>query len=263
VDQPRWRRQLIRRPFLVAWVLLAVGALVAARELIGGGVLRSNLLLPPHDDLGSLWQAAASAPPGVTPPAWLGQFWALSAVSFGSPSLAVDLVLLGAVPLAALAAWGLLRGLVVDRTARAWGASAYGLAVFTNGAVSQGRLGTCIAAVVLPLLGAAVHAVARRRRVVIQGNWRAAWFAGSCLAVLLAFTPALGLLVATALVVGALAGIGWRRRQGRQLVFSAVIGLLLVLPWSIDLVLHPSGWARRRAARRRRRSVRGTASRGC
>ncbi|MEV6287813.1 glycosyltransferase family 2 protein [Kribbella sp. NPDC051770] len=238
VDQPRWRRQLIRRPFLVAWVVLAVGAIVAARGLIGGGVLRSNLMLPPHETLASLWHAAAAAPEGVTPPAWLAQFWALSTVTFG-PSGATNLLLLGAIPLAALAAWALLRAFVVDRVARAWGASAYGLAVFTNGAISQGRIGTVVAAIVLPLLGAAVHTVARRRRVVIQGSWRAAWFAGICQAVLFAFTPALGLLVGIALAAGAVLGLGWRR-QGRQLVFSVVLGLVLVLPWTIQLVLHPS-----------------------
>ncbi|TCO46914.1 GT2 family glycosyltransferase [Kribbella antiqua] len=238
VEQPRWRRQLIRRPFLIAWVFLALGAFVAARSLIGDGVLRSHLLLPAHDSLGALWHAAASAPPGVTPPAWLGQFWAFSTVMFG-PSGATNLLLLGAVPLAGLAAWALLRAFVVDRVARAWGASAYGLAVFTNGAISQGRLGTCVAAIVLPLLGAAVHTIARRRRVVIQGSWRAAWFAGICQAVLFAFTPALGLLISLTLVIGGVLGLGWRR-QGRQLVFSVVLGLLLVLPWTIQLVLHPS-----------------------
>jgi hypothetical protein len=238
VDQPRWRRQLIRRPFLIAWVFLALGAFVAARSLIGDGVLRSNLLLPAHENLAALWHAAASAPPGVTPPAWLAQFWAFSTVMFG-PSGATNLLLLGAVPLAGLAAWALLRAFVVDRVARAWGASAYGLAVFTNGAISQGRLGTCVAAIVLPLLGAAVHTIARRRRVVIQGSWRAAWFAGICQAVLFAFTPALGLLISLTLVIGGVLGLGWRR-QGRQLVFSVVLGLLLVLPWTIQLVLHPS-----------------------
>lgn len=237
-DQPRWRRQLIRRPFLVTWVFLAIGTFIAARSLIGGGVLRSTLLLPPHESLGSLWHAAAAAPAGVTPPAWLAQFWALSTVTFG-PSGATNFVLLGAIPLAALAAWALLRAFVVDRVARAWGAAAYGLAVFANGAVTQGRLGTCVAAIALPLLGAAVHTVARRRRVIIQGSWRAAWFAGICLAVLFAFTPALGLLVGLTLVVAAPLGLGWRR-QGRQLVFSVVLGLVLVLPWTIELVLHPS-----------------------
>jgi hypothetical protein len=41
------------------------------------------------------------------------------------------------------------------------------------------------------------------------------------------------------LVLAAVFGLGWRR-QGRQLVFSVVLGLLLVLPWTIQLVLHPS-----------------------
>ncbi|MET7279365.1 glycosyltransferase family 2 protein [Kribbella sp. NPDC005582] len=238
VDQPRWRRQLMRRPFLVAWVVLALGTFIAARSLIGSGVLRSNLLLPAHENVAALWHAAASAPPGVTPPAWLAQFWAFSTVMFG-PSGATNVLLLGAIPLAALAAWALLRAFIVDRGARAWGASAYGFAVFTNGAITQGRIGTVVAAIVLPLLGAAVHTVARRRRVVIQGSWRAAWFAGICQAVLFAFTPAVGLIVAVTLAVGGVLGLGWRR-QGRQLAFSVVLGLVLVLPWTIQLVLHPS-----------------------
>lgn len=238
VDQPRWRRQLMRRPFLVAWVVLALGTFIAARSLIGSGVLRSNLLLPAHENLAALWHAAASAPPGVTPPAWLAQFWAFSTVMFG-PSGATNVLLLGAIPLAALAAWALLRAFIVNRGARAWGATAYGIAVFTNGAITQGRIGTVVAAIVLPLLGAAAHTVARRRRVVIQGSWRAAWFAGICQAILFAFTPAIGLLVAVTLAVGGVLGLGWRR-QGRQLVFSVVLGLLLVLPWTIQLVLHPS-----------------------
>jgi hypothetical protein len=96
-----------------------------------------------------------------------------------------------------------------------------------------------VAAIVLPLLGAAVHTVARRRRVQVQGSWRAAWFAGICQAVLFAFAPSLGVLVGVTLVVGGVLGLGWRR-QGRQLVFSVVLGLLLVLPWTMQLVLHPS-----------------------
>jgi len=239
VDQPRWRRQLIRRPFLVGWALLFLGSLVAARSVIGSGVLRSAVMPPPHDDLGDLWRAAATAPTGVTPPAWLGQFSAWAFVAFGSPSLGTDLIVLGAVPLAGLTAWLFLRRIVVDRLARAWGATAYGLSVFAGGAVSQGRIGTCVAAIVLPLLAAAIHTVARRRRAALQGSWRAAWFAGACLAVLLAFTPSLGLLATVGAVIGGLATRGWSR-QGRQLVFSAVLGLVLVLPWTIELVLHPS-----------------------
>ncbi|MFC0626667.1 glycosyltransferase [Kribbella deserti] len=239
VDQPRWRRQLIRRPFLVGWIALFVGSLLAARSVMGSGVLRSDVMPPPHDSLGDLWHAAATAPPGVTPPAWLGQFSAWVFVALGNPSLATDLMVLGAVPLAALTAWSFLRKIVLDRMARAWGATAYGLSVFVGGAVSQGRLGTCVAAVVLPLLAMAIHTVTRRRRVALQGSWRAAWFAGGCIAVLVAFTPSLGLLAAVGAAAGGLLARGWSR-QSRQLLFSSVLGLLLVLPWTIELVLHPS-----------------------
>lgn len=245
VDQSRWRRQLARRPFGVAWLALFVGCLLAARSVVGSGVLRSAVMLPPHDGFGDLWRAAATAPEGVTPPAWLGQFAILTLPFFGSPGRAFDVLLLGAVPLAALSAWSFLRRIVLHRNARAWGASAYGLAVFAGGAVSQGRLGTCVAAMVLPLLASALHTVGRRRRVAQQGSWRAAWFAGACLAVLLAFTPALALVLSAGIVVAAVVlGLGLSNsksaRQSRQLVFAVALGVLLVLPWAIELVRTPS-----------------------
>ncbi len=238
-DQPRWRKLLIRRPFLVAWVLLLAGSVVAMRGVVGAGVLRSTMLLPPHDDLRDLWHAAATSPKGVTPPAWLGQLSALSALTFGSPSLAVDLLLLGVVPLAAWSAWTFLRRIVLNRAARAWGAAAYGLAVVASGAVAQGRIGTCVAALVLPLLATALHTVLRRRRAVLQGSWRAAWFAGATLAVLVAFTPALGVLLVAAVVVAGALVARRNRRQATQLLWAGVLGLLLVLPWTIELVRHP------------------------
>ncbi len=239
-DQPEWRRQLIRRPFLVAWVALLIGSLVAARGVVGSGMLRSSMMLPPHDSLGDLWRAAATAPAGVTPPAWLGQLSAIATVTLGSPSRATDLLLLGVVPLAAWSAWSFLRRIVLNRSARAWGASAYGLAVVAGGAVQQGRIGTCVAALVLPLLATALHTILRRRRSALQGSWRAAWFAGAVLAVLIAFTPALGALLVLGITVAGFVVARRNRRQGSQLFFTAVLGLLLVLPWTIELVRHPS-----------------------
>ncbi len=238
-DQPAWRKLLIRRPFLVAWVVLLAGSLVAARGVMGAGVLRSSMLLPPHDDLADLWHAAATAPDGVTPPAWLGQFAVFAAVTFGSPSLATDLILLGVVPLSAWAAWAFLRRIVLSRVARAWGAAAYGLAVVASGAVTQGRIGTCVAAVVLPLLATAIHTVLRRRRVALQGSWRASWFAGAALAVLVAFTPALGVLLAAGIAAVGLLVLRRNSRQGSQLFWSAALGPLLVLPWTLELVRRP------------------------
>jgi GT2 family glycosyltransferase len=239
-DQPQWRRQVVRRPFLVTSAALIVFAAIAAREVIGSGVLRSSMLLPPHDSLGDLWRAAATAPAGVTPPAWLGQFGGLATVLFGSPSLAADLVLLAVVPLSAWSAWTFLRRIVLNRHARAWGAAAYGLAVVANGAVQQGRIGTCIAALLLPQLASAVHTILRHRRVAQQGSWRAAWFTGAVLAVLVAFTPGLGALVVVLLLLAAIFVVRRNRRQGRQLLFAIVLGLGLVLPWTIELAKHPS-----------------------
>ena len=219
---------------------LTVGALLAARGVVGSGVLRSSMLLPLHDSLGDLWRAAATAPEGVTPPAWLGQLSVIATVTLGRPSLATDLLLLAVVPLSAWSAWSFLRRIVLNRSARAWGASAYGLAVVAGGAVQQGRTGTCVAALVLPLLAIALHTILRRRRAATQGSWRAAWFAGAVLALLVAFTPALAALLLLGIVVAGVVVARRNRRQGNQLFFAAALGPLLVLPWTIELVRHPS-----------------------
>ena len=82
---------------------------------------------------------------------------------------------------------------------RVWGAVGYALLPPVLGAVATGRLGTAVAAVLLPLLAlAVVRALGLDDR---PPSWRAGWAAGLLLAVMAAFVPMAWL-------------IAWRRGRG-------------------------------------------------
>ena len=233
----------------------------AARRPRCGRVRRpavEYMLLPPHDSLGDLRRAAT--PEGVTPPAWLG-CPVIATVTLGRPSLATDLLLLAVVPLSAWSAWSFLRRIVLEPVGPGLGR----LGVRARG----GRRRRCPAGQDRDLRRRAGAAVARHRAAHHPappqgghlGSWRAAWFAGAVLALLVAFTPALAALLLLGIVVAGVVVARRNRRQGNQLFFAAALGPLLVLPWTIELVRTRPGSVRRPAVRRQPRPGPATACR--
>ncbi|MCW2904150.1 MAG: glycosyl transferase family 2, partial [Streptosporangiaceae bacterium] len=152
---------------------------------------------------------------------------------------------------------------------RAWIAVAYALLPASTGAVSGGRLGTAVVIVLLPLIGlliARVFGLPRGLRagrapaatgrffpyltargtagsgpaVAARRARRAAWGAGLLLAVAMAFVPLIWLL---ALIVGVLAWVAFGsagRGLDRNLAIAVGLPPLLLLPWTIGLLAHPS-----------------------
>jgi len=229
----------------VAWVFtaLTVAAVVAARGLLGTGMLSGGALLPAPGSAGDWWRlylsswhelgvgSSAPAAPYLLPLALLGS------VLLGKAWLVVDIVFLLAVPLAAYGADRFLRRATGSLPAAVWGGVAYGLLPVLTGAVPQGRLGTVVAALVLPWLAHAALFLApgedQDRRV------RAAWRTALWLALLAAFAP-LGLPLAAALtVVTLLVGLGvdrvrWVRREvWWPVLVPVVVAFVLLLPWSV------------------------------
>src|SRR5690606_15282780 len=152
------------------------------------------------------------------------------------PSIAVDLLLIGSVPLAALTAYLLLRRLVESRLLRIWGAAAYGLLPATTGAIAAGRLGTAVAAIMLPLVGLAIlRTLGTRSR---PGPFRAAWSAGLLLAVVAAFVP---IAWVAALALAAVT-VAIRRTTGVALRMLAVLSVtpVVLVPWTLHLARTPS-----------------------
>jgi hypothetical protein len=235
-----WRWFLTRPPALVFVGLLVVAA-VACRDLVGGGALGGGALLPAPDSVVDLWRRYVESwhpvdlGSGRSTPPYVAVVAALGSLLAGKTWLAVDVLVLGSVPLAGLTFFLLVRGVVRARLLRLWAVAAYALLPAVTGAVSSGRLGTCVAIVVLPLVVlATVRAVGAGRPEV--GSWSAAWAAGLALGVLTAFVP-LGYLAAVVLGVG-LAATSWLHGGARRrIALVLAVPPVLLLPW-LPVFLH-------------------------
>jgi GT2 family glycosyltransferase len=236
-----------------AWVFTALTllALVSARGLVGAGRLSGGALLPAPGSALSWWDvyleswheiglgSGLPAAPYLLPMAVAGT------VLLAKAWLLVDLLFLFVVPLAALGGYRFLIRVTGSRPSALWGAVAYGLVPVLAGAVNQGRLGTVVAAIVLPWLAHSALFLSLRRSA--DRRWRAAWRCALWLALLSAFVPVawpLAVVVALTAVGSGLAtdATAWRRPTSwvPVVVATAVVPVLL-LPWSALVLGEPGG----------------------
>jgi hypothetical protein len=122
----------------------------------------------------------------------------------------------------------------------------YGLLPVVTGALGSGRLGTVVAAILLPWLArfALRLFTETRGRLVTQtpgGQWRPAFSAGLVLAAMSAFCPLAWVVAAAAAVPGALF-LATRRRLGGVLALAVglAVPIAVLLPWSFRVVGRPS-----------------------
>lgn len=243
-DEPaglRWLRRLAR-PGLVLVAALAVITVVASRDLVGAGRLMGGALLPAPDGAGDLWRTYVGAWHDVglgsdaTAPPYLAVVAALATLLAGKAPLAVEVLLLAAVPLAGLTALLVARRLLESPWVQVWAAATYALVPATTGAIAGARLGTAVAAVLLPLLALGVARVVGGGRAA--GSWSSAWASGLCLAVMAAFVPVSYVIAVALLLVVALGTARSVAVLGR-LVVVLVTPLLLLVPWTFDLPTRP------------------------
>jgi GT2 family glycosyltransferase len=250
-DTSRLRAAVLRPSLLLAGGLVLL-TLAATRELLGSGQLTGGRLLPVPAGASDLWRSWAAtwhAGPaggsGAPAAPWTPWLALLSTLTFGRPGLAVDLLLLGAAPLAGLAAWSASRRLVTSPRLRIWAALAWATLPVVTGSVAGGRFDTCVVAIALPWLLVAGHRLmAGDPRV---DGWRRAWLTGLVLAMTVAFSPQIWLL-AGALGLGAAfqvlltatpAARAGARRRALAVLVPLVVPPLLVLPWLSHAVREP------------------------
>ena len=238
-------RRVIGHPGVQLVTALLVISLVAERRLLGTSPLGGGALVPAWGGAAALWQkylagfhavsvgSAASAPP------YLAVVAALATVLGGQAWLAVDVLLLGSVPLAGLTAYLASRPLVTATPARVLLAASYALLPVATGAVAAGRLGTAVAFALLPLIGLSagrvLTAAPRQAR-------RAAWATGLLIALAAAFAPLVWVLGAV-FAIGVLATRRWLPPADPRCAAIVIVAPFFVLfPWSLHLLAGPAAF---------------------
>lgn len=230
-----------RPPVLLVLGLLLV-TLIAGRSLIGGGLGGGALLLAP-DSAFDLWGRYLEAwhpvelGGGAAAPPYIAVIAALGTLMFGSAGVAVYLLLLGSVPLAAITGYLFTQRIARSRAVRLWAAGTYALLPAVTGAIAAGRIGTCAAIVLLPLLGIAGHRMVRVARTP-GGSWSSTWTTGLLLAIVVAFVP-LGYGFALVLGLVAIAAFSQRARLAGRIGVVLAVPPLLLAPWLPTLVENP------------------------
>ncbi len=163
-------------------------------------------------------------------PAFAIPLAALATPVWFHPGLVVWVLMVFAVPLAALTAHRLGRLLSPHRGIRIACAVTYALCVVATGAVSQGRLGTVVALIVLPIV------VNTAIQLAETPGWQLGLRLGIWIAVAAAFAPIALLLGLGGLLILLYAEGRW---VSRYLVASAVVPLILLGPWLWQRALRP------------------------
>ncbi|WP_066515898.1 glycosyltransferase family 2 protein [Curtobacterium ammoniigenes] len=140
------------------WVVLgaALVSAVALFGLFGSPALTGGGLLPLSDDVGQLWRNVGygwhAVGTGFTGPSdpFTAVLAVLGSITFWSPSTAIVLVMLLALPLAATSAWFAIRQVTTRRWVPAVGAAIYAIAPTLVASVMTGHLGAVLVHVALP-----------------------------------------------------------------------------------------------------------------
>lgn len=230
---------LVRRPWLVTVLIAIVLSFVAGRGLFSGGLLHGGALLASPDNAAGWWRLAferwhdVGIGSSTLAPAFAIPLAATSSIVWFKPGLVVASLLLFAVPLAGLTAHRLGRQLCFDRPIRIAWALTYAFAVLGTGAVSQGRLGTVIALVVLPII------INTTLQTMEKPGWQLGLRLGIWVAVAAAFAPIVYLFALVAMLLVLAFG---DRALRRPMVIAVLVPFLLLGPWMIQRVFLPMRW---------------------
>lgn len=239
----RWLRD---HPLLAVSCGLTVLALLAGRSLFGGGLLHGGALLPAPDGMGSWWSLYRDSwhDVGLGSQRWASPYVALllipATLVLGDAALVVDVILLGAVPLAFVGAYVATGRLFTGRPTRTWTALTYAVLPVVSGAVTSGHLGTVTGLILLPWFVRAAVALLDPNGTA---PWRRCFSTGLLLAALVAFVPIAWPMAAVALMVGAVhATVHRRLHRGLAAVAAAVVPLAVLMPWSLSVFGGTSHW---------------------
>ncbi|PRZ06528.1 GT2 family glycosyltransferase [Isoptericola sp. CG 20/1183] len=248
-----------RRRTALATVLLAAVAVAAAAfgpwqgVLADGGRVVGGALLPAPADLATAAEAATSGwvrdglGTGAPADPLLLVLTLLTAVAGGSTQVAVNVLIVAALPLAALGGWFAAGTVTRSVWARAAAALVWTAAPGFLESLGTGRVGALLAHLTLPWVVVAVaRAVGAHARDTVgppatrRGSLGAAAAAGLLLAVAVCAAPVL-LPVASVAVVGAIA-VTWRHWRRLLLVLLPAVVVPLPFWWHAVATWSDGGW---------------------
>jgi GT2 family glycosyltransferase len=235
-DQPSF---FYRHPWFVTAMGLIALAFVAGRGLYAGpdgAVLHGGALPPAPATAGQWWHLLFERTHTVglmstsIPPIFVLPLAIAATPLWFAPGIVVSGLMILAVPLAGLTAHRFGRHLMPRRLPRIVWAVSYAMAVAAVGAVPQGRIGTVVALIVLPIV--ANTAV----QLVENPQWQVGVRLGVWIAVASAFAPIALLISLLGLVLLVLVEGAWVRRDA---IVAVVTALALLGPWLVQRAAHP------------------------
>ncbi|HEY3958245.1 MAG TPA: glycosyltransferase [Streptosporangiaceae bacterium] len=236
--------RFLTNPGVLLFTGLLVLSLIAERSLLGPGPLGGGALLPAWGGASGLWNeylsgfhavgigSAASTPP------YIAVLATVSTILLGKPWLAVEVILLGCVPLAGVTAYLTSRRFSERVGVRVWLAASYALLPVATGVVAAGRVGAAVVFILVPLI---VSAAGRMLTEPERRARRFAWATGLLITLAAAFVP---LVWAMAVIIAAFAGIAFARTRRTMAINLGIVALVppvLLAPWTLSLAEHPSG----------------------
>ncbi|HXB47875.1 MAG TPA: glycosyltransferase [Streptosporangiaceae bacterium] len=233
-------QRLLTRPGVLLVLGLIAVAIAAERSVITSGTLGGGALVPAFEGASGLWGQFLQAyhPVGVgsasAGPPYVGLLALLATVLLGKAWLAIDVLLLGCVPLAGCTAFLALRRVTLSVPVRLWAAASYALLPVAFGAISAGRLGSAVAFVLIPVIGMLAGRMFSQPPKIAR---RAAWATGLAVTVGAAFVPLLWPMAAAGAV---LAAIAFRRSGLANLAIVVLTPPVLLLPWLMQVLAHPA-----------------------
>ncbi|HUP99882.1 MAG TPA: glycosyltransferase family 2 protein [Aeromicrobium sp.] len=241
LDEPQEQLGILyRHPWLFTVLALFALAVVAGRGLFHGAdaaaVLHGGALPPTPESAGDWWRTLLERghPVGLLSTAIAPIFLIPLALAgtpvWPAPGLVVGTLMLFSVPLAGLTAHRLGRRLTARRGLRIVWAISYALSIVAVGAVAEGRLGTVVALIVLPIVVNTMFQLAN------DPGWQKAVQLGVWIAVASAFAP---IAFALSLLGLALLVALERRWVLRESIIAAATAAILLGPWLVQRVGHP------------------------
>jgi hypothetical protein len=248
-------RQFVLAPPAVLTAVMTVLAVLLNRHRLALDLAGGRLL--PVESLGATWSSylaswhpvgGGSAAPAPAALAVLG----ILGLPVASPAVAVSVLLLAALPLAALSAYRATRAVPVSPGRRALAAAAYALLPPAIAGLMQGRLDVVVAYLLLPLVLAGVVSVLHGGlpgglpggRVQHSAGWPSTVAATALgIAILGAFAPLLHLMVLTVVLIGFVVLPAPRVTTLRRAVGLFVLVLLplgLLVPWPAVVMQRPA-----------------------